>query len=104
MVRDQVLDLLKNHFADDDSDQVLQLMDGVADIFDKQKKDNNDWKQKYEDLDKSWRKKYKDRFFSKQEEDDQDKEDDYDFDEEKAIEKHRKENPSFEDIFQVRKK
>lgn len=48
-----------------DTDEDLKNIEDFTDTFDDllEKTDAENWKQKYEDNDAEWRKKYKDRFF-----------------------------------------
>ena len=48
-----------------DTDEDLKNIEDIMDTFDAllEKTDTENWKQKYEDNDAEWRKKYKDRFF-----------------------------------------
>lgn len=48
-----------------DTDEDLKNIEDIMDTFDDllEKTDTENWKQKYEDNDAGWRKKYKDRFF-----------------------------------------
>ena len=62
-------DLLKKFseiVGDDNSDKVLDFMGDLSDTMDdydtKTKGDGVDWKAKYEENDKNWRQKYRDRF------------------------------------------
>lgn len=64
---DEILELIKNKFADDTSDETLSLIEDVSDTL--KEKDSlagssDEWKKKYEDNDKMWREKYKSRFFT----------------------------------------
>lgn len=64
--KDEILNALKAKFAEDSSDEVLAIIEDVTDTFDdfdSKTKDSTDWKTKYEENDKSWRDKYKARFF-----------------------------------------
>lgn len=63
----EILELIKNKFADDTSDETLSLIEDVSDTL--KEKDSlagssDEWKKKYEDNDKMWREKYKSRFFT----------------------------------------
>lgn len=69
MVRtvEEILEILKTRFGDDDSDETISILEDVSDtITEAQKGDGEDWKTKYEENDKAWRQKYKDRFASKE--------------------------------------
>lgn len=66
--REEILAAVSGRFGDDTSDETLALVEDITDtITDLEKKANNEgenWKQKYEENDAAWRKKYRDRFFS----------------------------------------
>lgn len=65
--KEEIMDFLKNHFADDNSDEAIGFIEDVSDTYDEldtRIKENGDWKQKYEQNDKEWHEKYKERFFS----------------------------------------
>lgn len=68
LTREELLNSVRGHFGDDTSDETLTLVENITDtITDLEKKANNDnenWKQKYEENDAAWRKKYRDRFFA----------------------------------------
>lgn len=59
---DELLNAVNAHFADDTSDETIALIEDISDTIG-QYKDAEDWHQKYDDNDKAWRKKYRDRFF-----------------------------------------
>lgn len=63
----EILESIKQAFQDDTSDSTLSFIEDVTDtINDLESKvnDSTDWKKMYEDNDKEWREKYKERFFS----------------------------------------
>lgn len=66
--KDEIMALIKDKFSDDTSDETLAFIEDVADTFNdletKTSGDGEDWKAKYEQNDKEWRQKYKERFFS----------------------------------------
>lgn len=64
--KDELLDSIKSLLADDASDESIALLEDISDTFDEQKSktDAEDWKKKYEENDREWRQKYRDRFFS----------------------------------------
>ena len=69
---EEILELLKNKFADDTSDETLSLIEDVSDTLkdkDTLAGSSEEWKKKYEDNDKMWREKYKSRFFNPTEKD-----------------------------------
>lgn len=70
--KDELLTKLKAKFGDAADDETLSIIEDVSDTFDdyeSKTKDNSDWKSKYNELDESWRKKYRDRFYSADEDD-----------------------------------
>lgn len=65
--KEQILAQLKAKFGDDTTDETLKIIEDVSDTFDdlSKKPDSNvDWQAKYEENDKMWREKYRDRFFN----------------------------------------
>lgn len=66
--RDDLLNAIKERIGEDTSDEALKLIEDVEDTFgDLEGKASSEskWEQKYRENDESWRKKYRDRFFSK---------------------------------------
>lgn len=65
--KEDILSSIKDMFKDDTSDSTLGFIEDVTDtINDLEGKASgqDDWKAKYEENDKEWREKYKERFFS----------------------------------------
>lgn len=66
--REEILNSVRERLGDDTSDATLALVEDITDtITDYENKANNggtNWKQKYEENDEAWRKKYRDRFYS----------------------------------------
>ena len=63
--RDDFLARIKGRLGDELSDEDISLMEDMTDTFDdfdSRLKENGNWKSKYEENDKAWRKKYIDRF------------------------------------------
>lgn len=63
----EILEALKGRMGeelDDDSIAFLEDVTDTLDDYDSKIADKEDWKTKYEENDKEWRKKYTDRFFS----------------------------------------
>lgn len=59
---------IKTRVGDDVSDDAMKFIEDITDTYNSltetsEKGDGEDWKTKYEELDKSWREKYKARFF-----------------------------------------
>lgn len=62
---EEFLDKIRERSGDDASDETLQFIEDATDTLNSMSKnDGEDWQKKYEENDKAWRKKYKDRFFS----------------------------------------
>lgn len=73
--KEEILNSIKDILKDDTSDTALSLIEDLSDTLDNNaSSDETDWKTKYEENDAQWRQRYRDRFFSKpaQEEDDTD--------------------------------
>lgn len=64
--KDDIMAALSAKFGDDSSDDVIAIMEDVADTFSdyENRYGGEDWKKKYEDNDAEWRKRYKERFLS----------------------------------------
>lgn len=60
--KDELLESIKNKFADDTSDDTIKFIEDISDTLSSY--DGEDWKSKYEQNDKEWREKYKNRFFN----------------------------------------
>lgn len=57
-------------FGDDTSDDKLKMLEDISDtLADATAPDPEDWKGKYEELDKTWRQRYRDRFMGVKTED-----------------------------------
>ena len=83
---------IKAVIGDDTTDESLALLEDVSDTFsnfESETKDKTDWKAKYNELDDSWRKKYRDRFMNGPSEE----EDDF------SVEGDRKVPRRYEDLF-----
>lgn len=92
--KDELLEIIKERIGDDTSDETISFIEDITDtLSDYEEKatnlNNEDWKTKYEENDKMWREKYRERFFSKEVE----KEDeDFSEDEVKSL--------SYDDLFE----
>lgn len=72
LTRDNYLSRIKGRLGAELNDEDISLLEDMTDTYDdlsSKVTDNTDWKQKYEELDKSWRQKYVDRFNGKVESD-----------------------------------
>ena len=67
--REEILAAIRSRLGDDTSDDALAIIEDVDDTFkDYEARTSDDWKSKYDELDAEWRKRYRDRFFQKNEE------------------------------------
>ena len=65
--KEEILNLVKDILKDDTSDSALSLVEDLSDTLDNNATpgDETDWKTRYEENDAQWRQRYRDRFFSK---------------------------------------
>lgn len=66
--RKEILESLKGRFGEEPTDDDISLLEDITDTFtdfEEKTSDATNWKNKYEENDKAWKKKYSDRFFSK---------------------------------------
>lgn len=65
--RDELLNAVRERIGDDTSDEALAFIEDVQDTINNYENnannDGTDWKKRYEDNDREWRTKYRDRFF-----------------------------------------
>lgn len=62
----EIIDALKASFGESPDDTQLAMLEDVSDTFtDLNERCGEDWKTKYEENDKAWRKRYTDRFSGK---------------------------------------
>lgn len=59
--REELMQRLSEYIGEDNSDAALEIMEDVTDTYDSLN-DGEDWKAKYDELDKSWRERYSARF------------------------------------------
>lgn len=93
--KDSILQSVKAMIGETPNDEALTLLEDVADTFgdlEAKASDTTDWKTKYEDNDKEWRRKYTERFTSGEVKDD-DREDE-------TIEEEPPKKTKFEDLFE----
>lgn len=94
--KEELFEKMKTIIGDRTDDYALAFMEDVKDTFEsteKGKADEEDWQKKYEENDKMWREKYRDRFFKSSGNDDDDIE-------EKIEPKEPEEKPlTFENLF-----
>lgn len=89
--RDELIEKVKKYVGDRTDDETIEIIEDISDTIDSS--DADEWKQKYEKNDKTWRDKYISRFFEK-------KEDELDTPTEHEEEKDYK---SFDDLFEEEK-
>lgn len=92
--KDELLEIIKGRIGDDSSDETISFLEDITDtLSDYEEKatnsDTEDWKTKFEENDKMWREKYRERFFSKKVENE---DGDYEEDEVKSL--------SYDDLFE----
>lgn len=64
--KDEILASIRTKIGDDTSDEAIALVEDINDSFDDlstRVAEAGDWKEKYEQNDAEWRKKYTERFF-----------------------------------------
>lgn len=66
--KEDLFNKIKERIGDATDEETLSFVEDVTDTFNdletKATGDGTDWKAKYDELDESWKKKYRDRFFS----------------------------------------
>lgn len=65
---EEILESLRCRFGDEPTDDDIAMLEDITDTFtdfEEKTSDITNWKNKYEENDKAWKKKYSDRFFSK---------------------------------------
>lgn len=65
--REEILENLRGRFGDEPTDDDITMLEDITDTFtdfEEKTSDATNWKKKYEENDKAWKKKYSDRFFS----------------------------------------
>ena len=78
--KEEMLESVRARIGDDTSDDALSFIEDIQDTLnDYENKTNGDgvnWKEKYEQNDKNWRTKYRERFFSGKSEEEYDEPED----------------------------
>lgn len=68
--KEELLESLKAIIGDDSTDEALSILEDITDTvsdYENRIQETGDWKSKYEENDRTWREKYKERFFSGEE-------------------------------------
>lgn len=63
--REEILESLRGRFGDEPTDDDIAMLEDITDTFtdfEEKTSDATNWKNKYEENDKAWKKKYSDRF------------------------------------------
>lgn len=100
--KDTIMERLRENFNDNDSDDVLGLLEDVTDTlndYQSRLEENGDWKERYEQNDREWRQKYKDRFFNNDPEPDPESEPDKDPEPEPDKDPEQATPTTFEELF-----
>lgn len=64
--KEDILSIIREKFKDDTTDSTLSFIEDVSDTINdlgEKASGETEWKKKYEENDKQWREKYKNRFF-----------------------------------------
>lgn len=85
---DEIMAKVRERIGEDDSDEAIGFIEDISDTLESFS-NAEDWKTKFEENDKKWREKYRDRFFTSKEEVEDDIE-----------EPEEKEKKKFEDLFE----
>lgn len=86
---DEIMKKVREIIGEDDSDETIGFIEDISDTLESFS-NTEDWKTKYEENDKKWREKYRDRFFTSKEE----------VEEDDIEEPEEKEKKKFEDLFE----
>lgn len=65
--KEEILEQVRSLLNENTSDEALALIEDIDDTvsdYEMKTKDSTNWKEKYENNDATWRKKYHDRFFN----------------------------------------
>lgn len=74
--KEEILEQIKNKIGDSVEDADIKLLEDISDTLDDlndKVANSGDWKTKYEENDKAWKEKYRDRFYNAEAKDDVDK-------------------------------
>lgn len=61
MTKSEIMEATKQILGDRKDDEALTYLENLSDTL--EESDGEDWKEKYNELDKSWRERYAQRFF-----------------------------------------
>lgn len=86
---DEIMAKVREIIGEDNSDEAIGFIEDISDTLESFS-NAEDWKTKFEENDKKWREKYRDRFFTSKEE----------VEEDDIEEPEEKEKKKFEDLFE----
>lgn len=86
---DEIMTKVRERIGEDASNEAIEFIEDISDTLESFS-NGEDWKTKYEENDKKWREKYRDRFFTSKEE----------IEEDDIEEPEEKEKKKFEDLFE----
>lgn len=86
---DEIMAKVRERIGEDNSDEAIEFIEDISDTLESFS-NVEDWKTKFEENDKKWREKYRDRFFTSKEE----------VEEDDIEEPEEKEKKKFEDLFE----
>lgn len=95
----EIMEKLRSFLGEDVSDEALAFVEDVSDTledFTRRVADVTDWESKYNQLDEEWRKRYRDRFFQSDAED----EDGSFIEDVNDVEEQQEEPTTFEELFE----
>ena len=91
--KDELLTIINERFSGDETDEVISFIEDVTDTLDDltaKAADSTNWQERYNQLDADWRKRYKERFFTGEDQPE---------DEEEFEEDEKEEKTTYEDLF-----
>ena len=94
----EILESIRSRVGDSTDDETLEFLEDVTDTItdlEARASDSTDWEGKYNELDKSWREKYRERFFSSDPKEDTTGNEEFE-------EKEDKEKKTYESLFDVK--
>ena len=65
--KDELISMISQRIGEDNSDDAITLLEDISDTFtdfENKTADATNWKEKYEENDKEWRDRYKERFMN----------------------------------------
>ncbi len=102
--KEEILSQISALLSENNSDEAIAFIEDISDTIDdyeiKVKGDGVDWKSKYNELDNSWREKYKARFTNPTENIESKEEEKY---EEDTTDDNEQKSMNYEDLFEEKK-